>query len=164
MGLDMYLNKKHYVKNWEHNKDEKFKVTVKLNDKKHPAINTKKVINIEEEVMYWRKANAIHNWFVENVQGGKDECQESYVDPTKLQELLDVCIEVSKASKIVEGQILNTTVARAKLPVQGGFFFGGTEYDEWYLRDIKETIKILKKELSIDYGHNTPEYYYHASW
>ena len=27
-----------------------------------------------EEVGYWRKANAIHGWFVRNVQNGKDDC------------------------------------------------------------------------------------------
>jgi len=164
MGLDMYLNKKHYVQNWEHQTDRKFKVTVKLNGKKFEPVNPKNVKYIVEEAMYWRKANAIHQWFVDNVQGGKDECQESYVDPTKLQELLDACNEVIKGSKIVDGEILNTTVAREKLPTQSGFFFGGNEYDEWYLRDIKETAKFLKKELALDYGRDTPEYYYRASW
>ena len=27
-----------------------------------------------KEVMYWRKANYIHNWFVENIQNGSDDC------------------------------------------------------------------------------------------
>ena len=29
---------------------------------------------IIEQVGYWRKANQIHNWFVENVQDGEDDC------------------------------------------------------------------------------------------
>jgi hypothetical protein len=51
------------------------------------------------------------------------------------------------------------------LPTKSGFFFGGTEYNEYYYDDIKLTIKIitpLLKELEKD--KNFPEIYYHSSW
>lgn len=158
MGLDMYLNKKHYVKNWKHN-DEKFNVSTKLNGKKHPAVNPRKVKYVEEEVMCWRKANAIHQWFVKHVQDGKDECQESYVDPTKLEELLKTCKDVIE-------NLDKDDHAENNLPTQGGFFFGDTEYDEYYVQDIKDTIKILEKEIPTinELGALAPEYYYRASW
>lgn len=35
--------------------------------------------SIAEDVGYWRKANAIHAWFVKNVQGGVDNCQSHEV-------------------------------------------------------------------------------------
>jgi hypothetical protein len=164
MGLDMYLTKKHNVQNWEHNKDKNFKVTVKLNGFEHPVINPKKVTYIEEEVIYWRKANAIHQWFVDNVQNGVDNCQKTYVEPIKLQKLLDTCIKVKEVSKLVNDVIEDSTVAEELLPTQPGFFFGGIEYDQYYLRDIEETIKVLKQELSVDHGTLTPEYYYRSSW
>ena len=41
------------------------------------------------ELAYWRKANQIHKWFVDNVQEGVDNCGEYYVSHEKLQELLD---------------------------------------------------------------------------
>jgi len=75
MGLDMYLSKKTYVKYWEHNGDNNYEVTV-TKAGKPTNIDPKKVSYIVEEVGYWRKANQIHNWFVENVQNGIDECQE----------------------------------------------------------------------------------------
>ena len=28
--------------------------------------------------------------------------------------------------------------AEANLPTQAGFFFGSTEYDEWYFNDVKD--------------------------
>ncbi len=50
-------------------------------------------ITARGEAIYWRKANAngdqIHNWFVENMQDGIDECQETWVPTDKLKELLE---------------------------------------------------------------------------
>ena len=42
-------------------------------------------------IMYWRKANAIHNWFVVNCQKGVDECQRTYIERSQLVELKDAC-------------------------------------------------------------------------
>lgn len=124
MGLDMYLTKRVYTNK---NRDE-------------------------EEVGYWRKANAIHQWFVDNVQNGIDECQETLVERDKLIELLKICQEVKE----------HPERASELLPTQSGFFFGGTEYDEWYFNDIDDTIKILKKVLN-DKDKNV-EIFYQASW
>ena len=48
-----------------------------------------------QEVGYWRKANHIHNWFVQKVQNGIDQCEEHEVSREKMKELLAEC----KASK-----------------------------------------------------------------
>jgi hypothetical protein len=151
MGLDMYLNKKTYVKYWEHNGDDNYEVIVKKAGKVVESINTKQITNIEEEVGYWRKANAVHKWFVDNVQGGVDECQESYVPASKLQELLDICLYIKKDNKLAE----------ELLPTEDGFFFGPTDYDKWYLLTIDQTIQILEK---LDLENTTADFYYQASW
>jgi hypothetical protein len=91
-------------------------------------------------------ANAIHAWFVKNVQDGVDECQESYVSYEQLVELRDLCKKVIK------------TKNAELLPPQAGFFFGSTEVDEYYMEDLKETIKI------IDALDPDGEYVYRASW
>jgi len=150
MGLDMYLSKKTYVKYWEHNGDNNYEVTV-TKAGKPTNIDPKKVSYIVEEVGYWRKANQIHNWFVENVQNGIDECQESYVSREQLQSLLDIC-RIVKIDKDKAPQLLST---------QSGFFFGGTEYDEWYYQDIDNTIEILEEALS---DENADDFAYRASW
>lgn len=90
-----------------------------------------------EEVGYWRKANAIHRWFVENVQDGVDDCGKYEVEKEKLEELLAYCKE----------DLEDMSRAKELLPTMEGFFFGSTEYDEWYFEDIKDTIKILEKVL-----------------
>lgn len=119
-------------------------------------------------VGYWRKANAIHRWFVENVQDGNDDCGEYEVTKEKLEELKDTCLEVLAGCELVDGKVKNgatlvdgewqdniedgkviadVSVAESLLPTTSGFFFGSTEYDEWYVKDIQHTIDIIAKVL-----------------
>jgi len=145
----MYLDKRTYVKYWEHNGDDNYEV--KVTKKNEPTnINPKKVKYIIEEAGYWRKANQIHRWFVENVQDGVDNCGDYYVERNQLQALLDLCKIVQK----------DHSKAEELLPSASGFFFGGTDYDEWYYNDIENTISILEDALEDENG----EYYYTSSW
>lgn len=151
MGLDMYLAKKTYVKKWEHQKPEaQYHVTVTKGGEA-TNIDSEKISYVEEEVAYWRKANAIHGWFVNNVQDGIDDCKSYYVSRTQLQELLDTCKEVLE----------DNSKAEELLPTTEGFFFGSYEYDEYYFADIKDTVKMLEECLS---DEEADEFEYHASW
>jgi len=150
MGLDMYLDKRTYVKQWEHI-DEAKQYKVEVTRGGEPTnIDPKKVKYIIEEAGYWRKANAIHKWFVDNCQNGVDDCRDAYVGFDDLQALLDLC-------RIV---IIDKSKAEQLLPSTSGFFFGNTEYDEWYYNDIQNTIEILEKAVEDKDG----EYYYSSSW
>ena len=51
-------------------------------------------IEVKTNVAYWRKANAIHSWFVNNVQNGKDDCEEYEVSEGQLHELYDICKDI----------------------------------------------------------------------
>lgn len=109
-------------------------------------------VTVKVTVGYWRKANAIHNWFVQNLANGVDECQEIYVEREQLKELRDTANEV----------LTHIHTAPQLLPTASGFFFGGTEYDEWYVEGLKETVEILDRVLK-----DVPkdwEFYYRASW
>jgi hypothetical protein len=132
MGLDMYLTKKTYVGgNYEFNKVEgDVRLNVRGNDL---PVKLNRLTYVIEDVGYWRKANQIHKWFVDNVQGGVDDCSKYEVDVEKLKELLKICKKVKK----------DHSLAEKLLPTQSGFFFGGTSYDEYYFYDIDTTIKIL---------------------
>jgi hypothetical protein len=161
MGLDMYLSKKTYVKQWDHETPEnKFEVTVTKGGNAYESIKSSRVKYIEEEVAYWRKANQIHNWFVQNVQEGVDDCKEYYVGIDDVMNLLDVCKQVS----------VDVSKAQELLPPQSGFFFGGTEVDEYYMRDIDYTIEVLEGLLKETYKtkdgkeYFTGEIYYQSSW
>lgn len=84
--------------------------------------------------IYWRKANHIHRWFVEHCQDGVDDCRlADPVHPEELAGLVESCREV-----------LETPILAAKLlPTESGFFFGGVEYDEYYIHDTKYTVDRL---------------------
>lgn len=106
---------------------------------------------VEAEVGYWRKANAIHRWFVHNVQMGRDECQKTKVDRQELQQLQKLCEQV----------IAQPSEADKLLPTRSGFFFGSTEYDENYFDDLKETVAICQRALKLTENW---EVYYQSSW
>lgn len=128
-------------------------------------------------VCYWRKANAIHGWFVQNVQGGEDDCGIYTVELGQLAELRDACKNVLERSELTLGDgdclemvaeshgfdddgrlyprfeartfIRDPSAAKETLPTQEGFFFGSQEYGKLYLKDIEETCRTLDLILSI---------------
>lgn len=140
--------------------------------------------SISKNIAYWRKANAIHNWFVENVQNGIDDCDNYEVDEYDLRRLLDTVNTVLESSKLVDGKVYagttwtrggvtvnwkdgkvieGSSVAKELLPTCSGFFFGGTEYDEWYYKNLeytKERIEEILEETDFDNWI----VYYASSW
>lgn len=151
MGLDMYLSRKKYVKNWSHNPPEKRFQGVAF--KGNQAIDLSKLSYLEFEAMYWRKANAIHAWFVENVQDGIDDCGQFFVGREKLEELILTIERVLEKKDDEEAQAL--------LPPSEGFFFGSTEKDDYYWDMLTETRWKLKEDMD---ANPEDEYYYQASW
>ena len=140
---------------------------------------------IMEQVGYWRKANQIHNWFVEHVQDGEDDCAYHHECTREvLEELLDTCKTVLDSCVMTYGKVHNgdkgtpngwepiyedgkvvidSSVAEELLPCCDGFFFGGCDYDEYYVNDIVDTIKILENVLAIT-DFETQAIYYVSSW
>jgi hypothetical protein len=152
MGLDMYLYKKNYIWQGDWIKPEaKQEVIVKKGGQIDTKIKSEKVKYVVEEAGYWRKANAIHRWFVDNVQEGNDNCGNYYVSRDTLEELLELCKKV----------VADNSLAETLLPTQSGFFFGGTEYNEWYFEDVINTIKILEECLE---DESADEFEYSSSW
>ena len=104
---------------------------------------------VGENVGYWRKANQIHNWMVNNIQAGIDDCGTYEVTKENIKKLLNICRNIKALSILEDGKIIiNQDIAETLLPTTHGFFFGGTDYDEYYMQDIEDTIKILEKVLA----------------
>lgn len=157
MGLDMYLKKHIYIgANYEHN-NVKGKISLTTGKEDKPVdIKLNRVSEIVESVGYWRKANQIHKWFVDNVQDGKDDCGDYDVSEEKIEELLSICKRIKA----------DHSLAETLLPSQPGFFFGNTAYDEWYFQQIDETIEIIEvliKERGKEKYFNG-DLKYHSSW
>lgn len=168
----MYAARRFYVQSSDFTPEERrCSVVATCAGRPLQNLDSKRISVIEEDVMYWRKANHIHAWFVDNVQSGKDDCGTYFVSKDKLVELLSACQKVIEASKLVGGTVWagtswtlgssapvehriagrvieDPTVAKQLLPTRAGFFFGGTEYDESYLDEVKRTQAWVFKMLS----------------
>ena len=90
----------------------------------------------KEEVIYWRKANQIHNWFITKLY--EDDENNNLVPKTFSSELLDELQEVSQ-------EVLNNKkLASLKLPTCEGFFFGNTDYDDFYFKPENSPVYLVR--------------------
>lgn len=169
MGLDMYLEirKSEYRSKYSKDKGSRLKL-------EYPKDITEFIPDLTDlrisrqtnyEVGYWRKANQIHNWFMQNCaerdeyDNPIDDCRPIEITVDKLEALLDTCKKV----------LADHSLADSLLPTTDGFFFGSTEYDDYYFGELEQTVEIIepvlkfaKHKLEIkDYAW---EVYYQASW
>lgn len=174
MGLDMYLYAKKFIAG---DSVAELKKLAETNNLPEPEWLTH--ISVEQVVGYWRKANAIHGWFVNEIAGGEDNCQTMYLSRENLEQLRQDCI-VALANPSREYQIENQKVFYQlcdylnsletpidptnyvnPVPPTEGFFFGGNELDEYYYWKLEYTIDLITTllELEGDYSFS-----YQASW
>lgn len=147
MGLDMYLTAKRYIYDFD---DEGTALRDALKDL---SVNGMEVKELSYRAGYWRKANHIHKWFVDNVQDGVDNCAEYLVSVEDLEKLLALVNEV----------LTHTKKAKELLPTSNGFFFGSDLYDESYYEDLIHTKAIIENVLSITELRKY-DIYYSSSW
>lgn len=140
-------------------------------------------------ICYWRKANSIHRWFVDEVQDGDDDCESYEVSVEDLVRLKGLCDEVLASSVLVDAGTIKVGVfgasgyeevdepyqvieddslARELLPTQEGFFFGPTDYDRYYLDDLEYTSRrlswLIELAQEVEGEGQSPALEYLASW
>jgi hypothetical protein len=140
MGLDMSIVAKVY------NFDNKDKLETEFDFE---------INYIELELAYWRKCNAIHNWFIKN-SGEEDNCNPIYIKIETLVKLKSIC------EKEINNK--NNKNYKSELEPIAGFFFGSTEKDEWYYKDMEYSVKQLDKIIKWYKHNNNISLYYQASW
>lgn len=150
MGLDMYLSADKYVSEYRNSVDQLHEILEAVDVDKSVLCPVSQSITVQITVGYWRKANQIHSWFIQNCADGKDDCQPVYVPAQQLEELRDLCKRV----------LADHSLAEELLAPEVGFFFGSQELDDYYFEGLKDTVKILDKALSIE----DVDYTYRASW
>jgi hypothetical protein len=116
-------------------------------------------IAVNVTAVYWRKANSIHAWFVENCQGGVDECQPSHVEAEQLAHLRSICVDALKA--YVDGDL---DKAGQLLTPTSGFFFGSTDIDEWWAQDVQRTVTELERVITAAIALGGCRFVYQSSW
>lgn len=195
MGLDMYLTKRVYIGGqFEHrgvkiNNDDTLNVSFKSYRRNAGTnevvfdIPVNVVDSITCNVITWRKANAIHNYFVREVQNGEDDCGTYDVSKTVLRDLYSKCCSIRytvgcyadtlnhyKPEDSIPTELYDHCMA--VLPPVGGCFFGETDIKikenfDWYFSGIQQTIDGLADfalaEPTDEY-HSYVDYFYHASW
>lgn len=171
MGLDMYLRRGKKIPKLS---DEKFldiERKISNDDNKYYINKYKDYVHdcgtwvhwkslLGETVGYWRKANEVHRFFVEQVQNNVDDC-DMYIVPKEV--LVDLYERCSCLLESMEDGVLNEQLAMTLLPTQDGFFFDSIDYDSWYIEDLKDTVAIIGQVLvNTDFENEYIVYY--ASW
>lgn len=159
MGLDMYLyaNKYESLHSWQTEDEKKIdrfypRELQELTDRQKSRNFLSK--ETKYQIGYWRKANAIHKWFIDNCADGVDDCNEVYVSKEKINALLNIVNEV----------LNNIELGKELLPTSEGFFFGSQKYDEWYIDDLKYTRCLLEQVKKLLEKDNKYHIIYQASW
>ena len=188
MGLDMYVNIRHKdtqskldaYEAWEQKYSyEEFQRLTE--EQKEEYRNSEPEYDDEmygKELMYWRKANQIHNWFVQNCQNGVDDCERyaiTVADLKKLKELCEKILTMTNVKRELRPTYPNgwfeepvhvmqdvrllteegMKFASEHLPSRSGFFFGSTEYDDDYVWDLENTVEQITDTLdtlNCEYG------------
>ncbi len=146
MGLDMYLTARRF--GWGKENDEIVNRAVR---EAYELTEDYELYDVRIEVGYWRKANHIHMWFVNNVQREVDDCGTYRVTAHDLETLRDTCLEV----------LNNHTLAPSLLPTSAGFFFGSTTYEDHYFESLTDTVEIMNRAISLP---TQWEVEYRSSW
>jgi hypothetical protein len=121
---------------------------------------------VEYPIGYWRKANAIHGWFVRNLAGDVDNCDPIDVSPDDLASLRDACLAILhlRTTDPDAARIL----AEDTLPPAPGFFFGTYDYDAYYYESLQYTSDLLTTIIAQVNDEASPLYgasfQYEASW
>lgn len=102
------------------------------------------------KVGYFRKFNALFSWIHRHVEA-IENCEYILVSKDHFTQLQSTLNE------------LNTANCSIHFPTQFGFFFGSTEYDEWYWQDISE-LKIFVDKILSEFDFDQEEIYFWAWW
>ena len=108
----------------------------------------KEKINPLDEVAYFRKVNFLIPFF-----GYEENCSNIEIDKYQVEDLIEACKEV----------LANHDKASFLLPTQEGFFFGSTDYDDWYFDDV-QNVKEKFEEILADFDMDEDILIMHCWW
>ena len=164
MGLDMYF----YARKSTYKSFSKWDEPNSANEVNYPEdlkifsdyIYDRNFKSVQTEtsyqIGYFRKFNALHSYIVKTFANGVDNCQDIILYKEDVEQIKKVLDEVLNAHQQVEK-------AKELLPTQSGFFFGGTDYDEYYFEDVKDAADLMQNILD-NFDFENYQLVYQASW
>jgi len=147
MGLDMYLTAERYLFTFGDSTEDSHAIAL-LNEIPLLGKGDMKPRSIRYEAMYWRKAHSIHKWFVDNCQGGIDDCRYTDVGIEQLYDLLEVCENVKNKDVLSVFESVDTY----------DFELMAGKLDQ-YVKTAENLSKILKTP-----GIERWDFVYNSSW
>lgn len=164
MGLDMYF----YARKTTYKSFSKWDNPDRANEVNYPEdLKTfsdyicdrnfkSELIETTYQIGYFRKFNALHSYIVKTFANGVDDCRDIILYKEDVEQIKKVLDEVLNAHQQVEK-------AKELLPTQSGFFFGGTDYDEYYFEDVKVAADLMHSFLD-NFDFDKYQLVYQASW
>lgn len=148
-----------------------------------------KVKQKRKKLSYFRKVNFLVKFFNDKIMyydsSTIPDGLDIPIDKEWCEELLEKCNKVVnkynelKASytsntnddntNLFESQEANDLFAKfasETLPTMAGFFYGSTDYDEWYLNDVKDVIEHLQNNIIPEFDKLDDDEYivFNADW
>lgn len=106
------------------------------------------------EIGYFRKVNFLVKYF-ENKGMGVENQHPLEIFKEDAEELAENC------RKVLE----NHDLAEELLPTREGFFFGPTEYDDWYFECVQDVLNFVEDELLPEFNElDSNESIYFEIW
>ena len=164
MGLDMYF----YARKTTYKSFSKWDESNSVDETNYPEdlktfsdyIYDRNFKSVQTEtryqIGYFRKFNALHSYIVKTFADGIDNCQDIILYKEDVEQIKKVLDDVLNAHQQVEK-------AKELLPTQSGFFFGGTDYDEYYFEDVKDAADLMQSFLD-NFDFENYQLVYQASW
>lgn len=152
MGLDQFINANIYVPV----KKIKDAVADTPAIAKHVDTEGNGAI-VRVQIAQFRKFNALHG-YIES-KGGKIENLQDVPINNLLEELYYDCKQILATKDSKDGN----ADAIDRMPPTAGFFFGSTEVDGWYYKDVKELHDLLADIVGLGDNENVT-FTYRAWW
>ena len=164
MGLDMYF----FARKTTYKSFSKWDEPDRANEVNYPEdlktfsdyIYDRNFKSVQTETIYqigyFRKFNALHGYIVKTFANGIDNCQAILLHKEDVEQIKKVLDDVLNAHQQVEK-------AKEILPTQSGFFFGETDYDEFYFNEAKVAADLMQSFLD-NFDFENYQLVYQASW
>ena len=89
---------------------------------------------VYDELAYYRKVNFLYRYFSDYMDANGIM---AVVDKYAIEDVIERCKEV----------LADNSKAEELLPTVDGFFFGSTEYDKYYFKEVAQVLKDFEKIL-----------------